>query len=496
MTITGKNLIAGQWFDNDTDDCFYPFSPAQHKRLEQSFENASESDVDNAAKAAHSAFVDYRKTTPLQRAQFLETIAEQIMALGDDLTNVTHMETALPLARLNGERTRTVSQLRLFADFLRNPQESKVIDPADAGREPLPKPQIALQFIAIGPVAVFGASNFPYAFSTAGGDTASALAAGCPVIVKGHPAHPGTSELMATAIVRAIEICDMPAGVFSLLQGHQPQLSHQLVKHELIKAVGFTGSKYVAMSLQQTINQRVEQIPLYGELGSTNPQFLLEDMLNQSSNELAQQLVDSMMMGQGQFCTSPGIWLLPTGNEQFIEQVKVHVMKQSSAPMLTPGILDNFNTASEQLSKVAGVSEVATGTLSENFHTCAKVVATDCATFIKHPSLQEEVFGPFAIIVTYDGQEQLLTLVNQLEGQLTASIHGTSADLEQADELIENLGYRVGRLIFNQMPTGVELSCAMNHGGPFPASTDIRSTSVGTEAINRFLRPLCVQNGA
>ncbi len=494
MNITGKSLIADQWQSDNETTSFQSLWVDKNQPSGQSFHNASHEQVNAAAESALDAFWAYCETTRAQRAEFIETIADNILHLGDELIAITQRETGLPEMRLQGERMRTVNQLKLFANVLREQPEALVYDHADPQRAPVPKPETRLHYIAIGPVAVFGASNFPYAFSVLGGDTASALAAGCPVVVKGHPAHPATSELMAKAIQAAIQQCQMPIGVFSLLQGAEPRVSHELVKHPAIKAVGFTGSLGVAKSLQDSINQRKEPIPFYGELGSVNPQIVLPNHMSKQAVDLASTFVQSLMMGQGQFCTSPGVWLIPTGSNEFVSAVAQCIARQPSGPLLTVGIDAAYRKAIFNVASLEGVTQVGQNEADKAHYPVAQVFKTDAATYRANSSLSEEVFGPYALIVEYHSSEQLFDLVASLDGQLTATIHGDEGDIKTAKPMITRLKHKVGRLIYNQMPTGVEVCASMNHGGPYPSSTDVRSTSVGTKALDRFLRPLCLQN--
>ncbi len=498
MTLTGQSLIAGQWLGCQEQDEFKAFSPAENQHIDPLFYNVSSAQLDTAVGAAEDAFLTYRQTSYQQRAEFLETIAEQILALGDELLARTQLETNLPLARLQGERMRTVNQLKAFASELRanpdSPLGLKVVDEADSNRAPLPKPRTELNYLPLGPVAVFGASNFPYAFSTLGGDTAAALAAGCPVIVKNHTAHPGTGELMAKAALAAIKACDMPLGVFSMLQGKSYDISHQLVAAPAIKAVGFTGSFNVASRLQETIAKRAEPIPFYGELGSINPQLVFANKVQNQPEAIAQGLCQSMLMGNGQFCTSPGLWLIPVGSDAFEAHVAKAIEQSHSDTLLTPGIVSSYKQQVSERAQCTGVKLLAAGKLDKEFHANAHVFACDLDTYLATPSLHEEVFGPAALIVRYESEDELLTLINRLEGQLTASLHGDQADLDAAKSVIEALQYKVGRLIYNQMPTGVEVCPSMNHGGPFPSSTDVKTTSVGANAMLRFMRPICYQS--
>lgn len=493
MSLTGKSVIAGQWLAEQGAKSFQAYCPIDDSYLQQTYFNATSSLLEQAVLQAENAFYQYAETSKEQRAKFLETIAEQILALGDELLEVTHQETALPLVRLTGERGRTVNQLKIFAQYLRNDLDMDIVEAADAEREPLPKPATSLEFLPVGPVAVFGASNFPYAFSVAGGDTASALAAGCPVIVKGHPAHPGTSELVAGAITKAAELCGLPAGVFSMVQSAEPELSHELVKHPVVKAVGFTGSFAVASALQTSIDTRQERIPLYGELGSINPQLVLPKKAQVDAQTLAQTLVQSLVMGQGQFCTNPGLWLVPEAASEFLGFAAQSLAEQAAGPLLTKGIATSYVNATSRLRGSEGVKLLAEGQKGESHHAVARLFQTDASTFIANSELHEEIFGPCGLVVTYQDQQQLVAIVESLSGQLTASVLATEDELVEQTSLINMLKFKVGRLIFNQMPTGVEVCYSMNHGGPYPATTDVRTTSVGTEALKRFLRPICYQ---
>ena len=495
MTITGKNLIAGNW-SGETEGGFVAFDAQANKPMTTSFADATESEVSTAIERAHQAFSSYGQLSAEKRAAFLRTIGEQILALGDELVTTASVETGLPEMRIQGERGRTVGQLGLFADLLEKGEYQGVIDLADADRQPLPKPDTRLGYLPLGVVGVFAASNFPLAFSTAGGDTASALAAGCPVVMKAHAAHPGTAELVAQAILIAIDICGIDKGVFSLIQGKNYAIASQIVTHHLVKAVGFTGSERVGMILQAQINQRPEPIPFYGELGSVNPQFILPGKLAQDGADIAQGLVASLMMGQGQFCTSPGIWAMIEDENYpgFAATAAEAISQQAAGVMLTPGIAASYKAAVAEWQGIVGVELLASGQQGQS-HECAPALfATDLNTFVANPVLHEEVFGSCALIVKCSDKAQLQQLISLLKGNLTASIHAVDSDLELAREVATSVVHKVGRLIYNQMPTGVEVCASMNHGGPFPASTDLRTTSVGSEAIKRFQRPICYQN--
>lgn len=498
MTITGKNLIAGEW-TGETTGGYTAFDANSHQALATTFADATEIEINSAINRANEAFVSYSQLSPEKRAHFLRTIGDQINALGDELITTACVETGLPAMRIQGERGRTVGQLGLFADLLEKGEYEAVIELADNERQPLPKPDTRLGYLPLGVVAVFAASNFPLAFSTAGGDTASALAAGCPVVMKAHAAHPATAELVAQAILAAIEICKIDKGVFSLIQGKNYAIASQIVTHPLVKAVGFTGSERVGMILQQQINQRAEPIPFYGELGSINPQYIMPEKLAQESQAIAQGLVASLVMGQGQFCTSPGVWVVVSKEtdehyQEFISAAAQTLSEQAAGVMLTPAMCQSYTQAVEARKKVAGVTLLASGLSGRSQDCSATLFATDFTTYQNTPELHEELFGFSALIVRCDDFAQMMKFTQLLTGNLTASIHALDTDLDDSTQLAQTLAHKVGRLIYNQMPTGVEVCASMNHGGPFPASTNIRTTSVGSEAIKRFQRPICYQN--
>ncbi len=498
MTITGQNLIAGEW-SGDTQDGFKAFNAQTHSAIGIEFADATALEVNTAITRANEAFTSYSQLSAKQRATFLRTIGAEILAFGDELVETACGETGLPAMRIQGERGRTIAQLGLFADLLEAGEYQGIIEHANNDRQPLPKPDTRLGYLPLGVVGVFAASNFPLAFSTAGGDTASALAAGCPVVMKAHAAHPATAELVARAILKAIELCELDRGVFSLIQGKNYAIATQIVTHPLVKAVGFTGSERVGMILQAQIHQRPEPIPFYGELGSINPQFIMPNKIAQDGAEIAQGLVASLMMGQGQFCTSPGVWLVVGGEESknyqtFIKSASEALAQQPAGVMLTPAMCASYNSAVAERKEVAGVTLLATGQSGNEQECSASLFATDLATFAKTALLQEEVFGFSALVVRCADEAEMMQFVSLIKGNLTASIHGVDSDLALSKELSLSLAHKVGRLIYNQMPTGVEVCASMNHGGPFPASTNIRTTSVGSEAITRFRRPICYQN--
>lgn len=498
MTISGKNLIAGEW-SGETKGGFTAFNATTHQAMASSFADATEVEVNSAIESAQQAFTSYSQLSPEKRATFLRTIGEQIIELGDELIDTACAETGLPAMRIQGERGRTVGQLGLFANLLENGEYDGIIDLADNDRQPLPKPDTRLGYLPLGVVSVFAASNFPLAFSTAGGDTASALAAGCPVVMKAHAAHPATAELVAQAILAAIEVCGIDKGVFSLVQGKNYAIASQIVTHPLVKAVGFTGSERVGMILQQQINQRPEPIPFYGELGSINPQYVMPEKLTQDTQTIAQGLVASLMMGQGQFCTSPGVWVVigketDANYQTFIDTAAKSLSEQPAGVMLTPAMCKSYTNAVEARKALSCVSLLASGLSGREQDCSAALFATSFDTYKNTPELHEELFGFSALIVRCDDFKQMMAFTQTLTGNLTASIHAIDADLDSSSTLAQTLAHKVGRLIYNQMPTGVEVCASMNHGGPFPASTNIRTTSVGSEAIKRFQRPICYQN--
>lgn len=489
--FTGLSFINNEW-SSQGEGSFNAINAFDHTPLEPAFKNCSLKQLAQACDVADAAFKIYRKTSKAQRAAFLNTIADELASKEDELVARTPLETGLPEMRIKGELGRTVGQLRLFAANLEKDAEFIAEDAALPERQPLPRPTLKMAKIAIGPVAVFGASNFPLAFSAAGGDTASALAAGCPVVYKSHSAHPGTSEIVVRAIESAITKCGMPKGVYQLLHSKSYDVSHELVKNPKIQAVGFTGSFGVGMALQDSIKQRKQQIPFYGELGSTNPQVLLSGFVEGQEEKLAATFIASLNMGAGQFCTNPGLWLIAEEEaESFKQAVAKEVEVSAPQAMLTPAILKAYKSGCENFANNATL--VASGQ-SEALRCSTQVFATTATEFRNNKALHEEVFGPAALIVTYSSNDELVALIDELEGQLTATIHGSEALVQQHAEIVDALSYVVGRLIYNQMPTGVEVCDAMMHGGPFPSSTDVRSTSVGSQAIERFLRPLCIQN--
>jgi len=495
--LTGASIVGGQAVSG-TQGTVAGVNPVTGSTLTPSYGLVGVADVDRAAELAWDAFASYRKTTPEARAAFLETAADNIAALGSTLTDQVIAETGLPRARVVGETARTVGQLRLFAAVLREGNfHGARLDSAQPDRAPLPRPDIRLRKISVGPVAVFGASNFPLAFSVAGGDTASALAAGSPVIVKAHSAHPGTSELVGRAIADAVAAHGLHPGVFALLFGGGATVGIALVTHPRIKAVGFTGSRSGGLALVEAAANRAEPIPVYAEMSSINPVFVLPGALAGNAAGLGRAWVASLSTGTGQLCTSPGLVFVPEGPhaQDFIAAAAAAVAESTGTPMLSAGIQSAFTRGAAVFSAHDGVRNVASGRPDENISVCGvpQIFATDAATFTADPALQAEVFGPASLVVTVRDVAQMSEILDGLEGQLTVTVHSDGAE-PGTGPLLDAAELRAGRVLFNGWPTGVEVVHAMVHGGPFPATSNAQSTSVGTLAIDRFLRPVSYQN--
>lgn len=494
MTITGELLIGSA--ARRTATSFEAVDPARGQPLAPTFAEAGPAEVAAATALAEAAFPGFSATTPDARAAFLEAVAAAIEALGEALIERAMRETGLPAARLAGERARTVGQLRLFARVVRDGawQDAR-IDPALPERQPLPRPDLRLRQVALGPVAVFGASNFPLAFSVAGGDTASAWAAGCPVVVKGHPAHPGTSELVGRAIQKAVAACGLPEGVFSLLTGTAHELGAALVADPRIMAVGFTGSRAGGLALVRIAAARPVPIPVYAEMSAVNPVLLLPAALAARAEELARGFVASLTLGAGQFCTNPGLLLGIAGPDldRFVATAAAALAQAPAATMLTPGIHAAYERGVDAFAARAEL--VARGVAGQGPHACrAALLATDARSFMAEPALAHEVFGAAALLVRCADAGELVALVEGLEGQLTATLQLDPADHPLARRLLPLLERRAGRILAQGWPTGVEVGHAMVHGGPYPATSDGRTSSVGTLAIRRFLRPVCYQD--
>lgn len=497
MQINGEMLI-GSAAVKGSKSGIQAVNPATGELLEPIYAGGSQAEVDQACALAAAAFNTYRETAPEARAAFLEEIADQILALGDDLIVRAMAESGLPRMRLEGERGRTMGQLRMFAGVVRSGNHLDVrIDPAMPDRAPLPRADLRLRNIALGPVAVFGASNFPLAFSVAGGDTASALAAGCPVIVKAHSAHPGTSELVGRAIQAAVAKCNMPEGTFSMLFGSGRDVGSALVAHPVIKAVGFTGSRAGGTALMKIAANRPEPIPVYAEMSSINPVFLMPHALATRGEAIAKGFIASLAMGAGQFCTNPGLVLAIDGEglDNFLEVAAAELQSVAAQTMLTPGICEAYNQGVDRLKGHSGVTQVGQGEASEDPNRCqAGLYVTSAANFMADAELCEEVFGASSLVIRCEDLNQFKAVAQSLEGQLTATLQLDPADYDAARELLPTLELRAGRILCNGFPTGVEVCHAMVHGGPFPATSDARTTSVGSAAITRFLRPVCYQD--
>ena len=452
--------------------------------------------VDQAANAAATAFAEYGSTARQDRAGFLSAIADELQNRAESIVEIARAESGLPVARIQGELGRTTGQLKLFArhivagDYL-----DRHCSPALPDREPLPRPDLRLTMRPVGPVAVFGASNFPLAFSTAGGDTASALAAGCPVIVKGHPAHPGTSERVAEGVLAAARSTSMPDGVFALIQDSGHEAARALVQHPLIEAVGFTGSLAAGRTLFNLCANRPRPIPFFGELGSINPSFVLPAAMQTRGSEIAAGWAASLTMGAGQFCTNPGVMFVVDGDgaERFMEVAATALADVEAQTMLTDGIADACRAGVDRLDAVDHVARRVTRQ-TDGRTALPNLFETDARTWLQTPELADEVFGPVGIAVRVASADDFIELASKLEGQLTATLHIDKEDHDVAAALLPVLEQKAGRLLANGFPTGVEVDAAMMHGGPYPASTNAATTSVGTLAIRRFLRPICYQN--
>ena len=495
--IQGLALIGGEPVRGN-GAAFQAFDPSKNEVLGPDFHAVDAAQVDQACQLANAAFDAFRATSDHERADFLDLIAAQILALGDDLIVRAMAETGLPRVRLEGERGRTMNQLKLFAELLREGSwQDARIDTALPTRTP-PRPDLRLRFVGVGPVAVFGASNFPLAFSVAGGDTASALAAGCPVVVKGHPAHPGTSELVGLAVAEAVRQSGLPAGVFALLPGPGNDIGTALVRHPAIQAVGFTGSRAGGLALMAVAAARPQPIPVYAEMSSINPTILLPGALAKRGADIATGFAGSLTMGVGQFCTNPGLVLGIAGADfdRFATAAAEALKPVPAGTMLTPGIAGAYQRGEAALAGQPTVAALLRGE-SKACQGAPSLFQTTGAAFLANHAMQSEIFGPTSLLVACQDVAELLAVIEGLEGQLTATLQlqdDDEADIAAARTLLPALERKVGRILANGYPTGVEVSTAMVHGGPFPATSDGRSSSVGTAAIQRFLRPVCYQN--
>ena len=495
MELEGKSII-GQGRGSGSDKTLYAVNAAMGERLEPAFHAAAEADLERAMALASAAFPLYRGLPRGRRAAFLRQIAANLEGLGDALIHRVMAESALPEGRVRGELGRTCGQLRFFAGIVEEGSWVDArIDTADPERKPLPRQDLRSMLRPLGPVAVFCASNFPLAFSVAGGDTASAYAAGCPVVVKAHSSHLGTAEMCGSAIRDAAAQTEMPEGVFSLLFTEGHRMAQALVAHPAIKAGGFTGSRGGGLTLLAIAQKRADPIPFYAEMSSVNPVFILPNALGQRGAQIAAGLHGSITLGVGQFCTNPGIVMLPAGQggDGVADALGEKLLATAPAAMLNRNILQTYAKVVAARAGDARVRNVAAGKQPDNAAVPA-MFEVDAKTFLKTPELSEEMFGPASILVRYEGLDQALALAERMEGNLTATIHYAPGDEGACAKLIAALETRVGRIVFNGYPTGVEVCQAMVHGGPYPSTSDGRSTSVGGRAIDRFARAVCYQD--
>ena len=495
-----ESSIIGYSRGDASAQTFQAVNPASGTEIEVNYAMASEDEVEDACQLANQAALSISQFSGKRKAEFLATLADSIDGIVEDLVTTMTAETGLPEPRVRAETGRTTGQLRLFAKLVQNGDWVDArIDRAQPDRQPLPKPDLRAMLRPVGPVAVFCASNFPLAFSVAGGDSASAWAAGCPVVVKAHHAHPGTALLVGNAVVAALKKCDWPEGAFSLLFGEGRTIGQALVKNKHIKAVGFTGSRSGGRALFDIANAREEPIPVFAEMSSVNPVFVLPGMESNEIDGFTSGLMGSATLGVGQFCTNPGIVFHPGGD--FGEQLKsayIEKMKSVDAcPMLHSGIRDAYQKGINELKSCEGVRlEYISDESSFNeggSHAGPCVLSASVRDFLNDSAMMEEVFGPSTLLISYDDSSQLIEVASKMEGQLTASVFGKEKDLQTENLLMSHLEMIAGRILFNQFPTGVEVCASVVHGGPYPATTDGRSTSVGTGAILRFARPVCFQ---
>ncbi len=492
--INGTNFI-GSTPSGQGEETLFSYNPVDGSAFAESFAVAGTDEINQAVDKAVSAFQAYQSISNQAKADFLDAIADEIMALGDELVERACGESGLPTGRIQGERGRTCNQLKMFASLVREGSwVEAIIDTAIPDRAPIPKPDLRMMQIPIGPVVVFGASNFPLAFSTAGGDTASALAAGNPVIVKGHESHLGTNELVSKAILAAAAKTGMPEGVYSMVNGGIP-VGQQLVKHPGVKAVGFTGSLRGGRALFDLANQREEPIPVYAEMGSINPTFLMPEKLGEDPEGLGKSFAGSVTLGVGQFCTNPGL-LVGVKSEALdtFSKSLADGLADATGTMLNAKIAESYYQHRDALLNEAGVAHEGNTEKAEGNTARALTATVSASTFLENPRLHEEIFGPFTLLVVCDSAAEMELIAAGLQGQLTGTLVATENDLTQNDTVVKNLQQKVGRILFNGVPTGVEVCPAMHHGGPYPASTNAKYTSVGTTAISRFTRPVSYQN--
>ena len=495
--ITGKNYIGNNQSAKGTKT-FKTFNPKLNIENQNTFTEATEDEINDAVNLASDAFKMYSQCSGSKKASFLRAIAEEIEALGDELLQVYSSESGLPNGRAMGERGRTLGQLRAFANHIEQGNWIEAsIDTAQPDRKPMPKVDLRKMNVPLGPVVVFGASNFPLAFSTAGGDTAAALAAGCPVIVKSHPMHAGTGEMVSGAIIKAAEKTGMPNGVFSNLNSSGIEVGAQLVKHSGVKAVGFTGSIKGGRALYDLAAKRDEPIPVFAEMGSINPVVILSNALNNRAETIAQTYAGSITLGSGQFCTNPGliIGVKSDGLTKFVNTLANEIVKIEPSCMLHPNIAGAYETNKTKALSQNGLEVLSSYNKKVEPNFGRQVVTTvEGKTFLNNPTLHHEVFGPFSMVVQCENDKQLEQIISNLEGQLTGTIISDDNEINEHVTLVNALQNRVGRIIFNGVPTGVEVCPSMQHGGPYPASTDSRFTAVGVDSIKRFVRPFSFQD--
>lgn len=498
MTVTGYHLIAGEWTRANVPT-FSSVAPRNRTPGAVIFAEATEQEIHAAVTAAAAAFNETRHYSTEQRAEFLMAVADEIDAIGEELLQVSDYESGLGLPRLTGERGRTINQIRAFAAHIREGSYVQaIIDTALPDRQPAPRPDIRRMLIPIGAIAVFAPNNFPLAFGVAGGDTASAFAAGCPVIVKGHPSHPATSELVAQAVHAAVKKCGFPAGFFSLVQGAGIEVGQKLIQHPKLAGVGFTGSLRGGRAIFDAAAARPKPIPVYAEMGSVNPMVILPDAIATRFDALVKDIAGSVTLGSGQFCTNPGLLLVldTAESRQLIRGVADAMQAQTPGVLLNAGVENSLKQRVSQTSSKNTVTLITGGEVMTEHGFCYAntVMQTTAEAFLADPDLQEEHFGPVTLFVLCQSLEAMKNVIQSLQGQLTATIHASNAELDTASELFDMLREISGRLILNGVPTGVEVVHAMQHGGPYPAATMPNSTSVGMTAIQRWLRPVAYQN--
>lgn len=496
MEIKGHLLIGNDSYPGK-GTAFFAIEQSSGSRLGEPFHSATPEDVESALSQSWEAFQSYRETPLADRSRFIDMIADNILELGTALIDRASAETGLSKERIAGERARTVNQLKLFAKEVRDGRFQELRhDPADPKRRPISKPDLRLRNVPLGPVAVFGSSNFPLAFSVAGGDTASALAAGCPVIVKAHSAHPGTSELVGRAVQKAVADSNLSPGMFALLFDAGFEVGQALVADSRVRAVGFTGSRRGGLALVDIARRRRHPIPVYAEMSSVNPVIIFPSALARRGPDVAEGFISSLTLGAGQFCTNPGLVLRVEGDglSEFLVSASTKIAQAAAQTMLTAGICDAFKRGTASLEAKPTVKVVGRGLPGTALEGQAMLFSTTGRSFLDDPELQEEIFGAASLVVRCSDQAELDRVVSSLEGQLTVALHIDQDDIGAAQMLIPKLEMLAGRLLVNGFGTGVEVSPAMVHGGPFPATSDGRSTSVGTLAINRFLRPVSYQD--